>query len=109
MEIIKKREEKAILRNGEEDRFGSDYLGLLLKAHHDADDKQRISVEDLINECKAFYFAGQETTTVLLAWTVLLLAIHADWQEKARKEVLQIFGERTPNADGISKLKTVRN
>ena len=46
---------------------------------------------------------------ILLAWTVFLLALHTDWQEEARKEVLQLFGKQTPNLDGIGKLTTVRN
>lgn len=78
LEIVKKREEKAT--SGGEDGFGSDFLGLLVKARHDANDKQRISVDYLVDECKTFYFAGQETTNTLLAWTVFLLAFHTDWQ-----------------------------
>ncbi|XP_061994531.1 cytochrome P450 CYP749A22-like isoform X1 [Rosa rugosa] len=103
--IVKKREDKAM--NGEEESFGSDFLGLLLKAHHDTNDIQRISVDDLVDECKSFYFVGQETSNTLLSWTVLLLALHTDWQEKARKEVLQLFGKQTPNPDGLAKLKTM--
>ncbi|XP_021824405.1 cytochrome P450 CYP749A22-like [Prunus avium] len=105
IEIVEKREKKAM--DGEEDSFGSDFLGLLLKAHHDTNDSQRISVDDLVDECKTFYFAGQETTNSMLAWTVFLLALNTDWQEEARKEVLQLFGRQNPNPDGLSKLKTM--
>ncbi|CAL2231963.1 unnamed protein product [Prunus armeniaca] len=105
LEIVRKREEKVM--TGGEESFGSDFLGLLVKAHHDANDSQRISVDDLIDDCKTFYVAGQETTNSLLAWTVLLLAHHTDWQEEARKEVIQMFGKQTPNPDGIAKLKTM--
>ena len=68
IEIIKKREEKVKnnIGNHEDMSFGSDYLGVLLKAHHDTNDKQRISVEDLVDECKTFYVVGQETTNSLL-------------------------------------------
>ncbi|TQD93135.1 hypothetical protein C1H46_021228 [Malus baccata] len=103
-EIIKKREKKAMA--GEEN-FGSDYLGLLVKAHLDTNDSQKISVDDLVNECKTFYFAGQETTNGVLAWIVFLLALHTDWQVKARKEVLQLFGKQNPTHDDIAKLKTM--
>lgn len=107
MKIIKEREAKA-MRIGEEDNFGNDFLGLLLKAHHDANVDQRITVDELIDECKTLYFAGQDTTASLLNWTILLLAIHTDWQDQARKEVMQIFGKQNrPNHEGISKLKTV--
>ncbi|PON79756.1 Cytochrome P450, E-class, group I [Parasponia andersonii] len=105
IEIIKKRENKVM--NGEEDSFGSDFLGVLLNAHHDADINQRISVDNMVDECKTFYFAGQETTNSLLAWTVFLLAVNTDWQEKARTEVLDLFGKEKPNPDGITKLKSM--
>ncbi|KAK9921891.1 hypothetical protein M0R45_030384 [Rubus argutus] len=105
LEIIKKREKKAVMEK--EDSFGSDFLGLLLKAHHDADDNSKISLDDIIDQCRTIYFAGQETTNSLLPWTVFLLALHPDWQEEARKEVLQLFGKQNPNSDGIAKLKTM--
>ncbi|KAK9934960.1 hypothetical protein M0R45_022080 [Rubus argutus] len=105
VDIVKKREKEAM--TGEENKFGNDFLGLLLKAHHGADDNQRISVDEVIDECKIFYFAGHETTNALLAWTIFLLAIHPDWQEEARNEVLQLFGKQTPNPDGLAKLKTM--
>lgn len=106
MEIIKKREDK--VASGEVDGFGNDYLGLLLKASKDKDESKRIKLDDLISECKTFYFAGQETTNTLLTWTVFLLAVHPEWQEEARKEVVSTFGLEEPNFDDIAKLKTVK-
>ncbi|WRX14261.1 Cytochrome P450 - like 10 [Theobroma cacao] len=67
----------------------------------------RTAFEDLVDECKTFYFAGQETTNSLLAWTVLVLAIHTDWQEKARREVIEVFGNKNPHSEGIANLKTM--
>ncbi|XP_024159147.1 cytochrome P450 CYP749A22 [Rosa chinensis] len=107
LEIVKKRENKAVTQQ-DEHNFGGDFLGLLLKAHHDdCNDRYRVTKDDIIDQCKALYFAGQETTNGLLAWTVFLLALHQDWQEEARKEVLQLFGKQNPNSDGISRLKTM--
>ncbi|KAL6198870.1 hypothetical protein ACLB2K_028658 [Fragaria x ananassa] len=107
LEIVKKRENKAVVKQ-DENNFGEDLLGLLLKAHHeDSNDRYRVTIDDIIDQCKALYFAGQETTNGLLAWTVLLLALHQDWQEEARKEVLQLFGKQNPSSDGISRLKTM--
>ncbi|KAK8486983.1 hypothetical protein V6N11_061056 [Hibiscus sabdariffa] len=108
MKIVKKREEKVM--NGEADSFGNDFLGLLVHAYHDSDEENRLSMEDLVDECKTFYLAGlsgQETVNSLLAWTVFLLAIHGDWQEKARREVIKIFGNQNPYPEGIDKLKTM--
>ncbi|XP_062011152.1 cytochrome P450 CYP749A22-like [Rosa rugosa] len=105
LEIVKKREMEATI--GEDNSFGNDFLGLLLEAHHGSNDKQRISIDELVEECRTFYFAGQETTNSILSWIILLLAQHPDWQEEARKEVLQLFGKQTPNYDGLAKLKTM--
>lgn len=107
MEIVKRREDE--VRRGRADSFGTDFLGSLLKAHHDMDPKNQISAVDIIDECKTFYFAGQETTYSLLSWSILLLSTHTDWQHKARKEVHQLFGEENPNSEGLARLKTVSN
>ncbi|RZC51615.1 hypothetical protein C5167_020038 [Papaver somniferum] len=108
LEIIKKREE--MMKRGElSDGYGRDYLGLLLNANKDPDELKRISVQDMVDECKTMYFAGHETTASLLTWTCLLLAIHTDWQDQARKEVIELMGEKSQIFDEkcIAKLKIV--
>ncbi|KAL0921845.1 hypothetical protein M5K25_008958 [Dendrobium thyrsiflorum] len=104
--IVKKREERK--EKGEIDGYGDDLLGLLMSAHHEIDKEGKITMEDVIDECKTFYFGGQETTASMLSWTSLLLASNEDWQERARLEVMEIFGGRSPTSEdtaSISKLK----
>ncbi|OMO80853.1 Cytochrome P450 [Corchorus capsularis] len=105
MEMVKKREEKVF--SGEANSFGTDFLGSLINAFHDPDKNNRLSEQELVDNCKTFYFGGHETSTAALAWTVLLLAIHQDWQEKARKEVFEVFGNQNPHSEGIARLKTM--
>ena len=69
-----------------------------------------MSTDDIIGECKLFYFAGMETTSVLLTWTMVVLAMHQEWQDRAREEVLRVFGggcRSVPDYDGLSRLKIV--
>ncbi|CAA6671345.1 unnamed protein product [Spirodela intermedia] len=47
--------------------------------------------EDVIEEYRLFYFAGQETISVLLTWTMVVLSMHQDWEARAREEVLQWY------------------
>ncbi|XP_075100458.1 cytochrome P450 CYP72A616-like [Nicotiana tabacum] len=103
--IIEKREDA--VRGGISDN--DDILGLLLKARN-ADNKSKaggLTTEDVIEECKEFYFAGQDTTTALLSWTMVVLSMHPEWQDKARKEVFQVIGKNKPKFDDLNQLKLI--
>ncbi|KAG2647046.1 hypothetical protein PVAP13_2KG536100, partial [Panicum virgatum] len=95
------REEKA--------GYGNDLLGLMLEAcapEHGGD--QLLSMDEIIDECKTFFFAGQETTSHLLTWAMFLLSTHPDWQEKLREEVRRECGDdrdRAPTHDMLNKVK----
>ncbi|RVX15512.1 Cytochrome P450 CYP72A219 [Vitis vinifera] len=99
--IILKR--KQTMKPG--DLGNDDLLGLLLQCQEQTDSE--MTIEDVIEECKLFYFAGQETTANWLTWTILLLSMHPNWQEKAREEVLQLCGKKMPDIEAINRLKIV--
>ncbi|XP_068311071.1 cytochrome P450 CYP72A219-like [Pyrus communis] len=109
MGIINKREEG--IRAGEATK--DDLLGILMESNlkeikeHGNNKRVGMSTDDVIEECKLFYFAGQETTSLLLVWTMVLLGQNQIWQDRAREEVLQVFGSNKPDFDGIIHLKVV--
>ncbi|CAL8100689.1 unnamed protein product [Prunus armeniaca] len=96
------RKEQA-MENGEV--CSNDLLGLLLQCKEQ--EQNSMTIEDVIEECKLFYFAGQETTANWLTWTMIVLSMHPSWQEKAREEVLRVCGKETPDLGSINRLKIV--
>lgn len=90
--------------------YGSDLLGLMLEACIATDQGREqhqlsLSIDEIIHECKTFFFAGHETTSLLLTWTVFLLSVYPEWQARLRLEALRECGKENPNGDNLSKLK----
>nr|AIL49061.1 secologanin synthase [Nothapodytes nimmoniana] len=89
-----------------------DFLGILFGMHVNEIQQGNyqsagMRIEEIIGECKLFYFAGQDSTSTLLVWTMVILSRFPEWQARAREEVLQAFGDKKPDYDGISRLKIV--
>ncbi|KAK8559121.1 hypothetical protein V6N12_042404 [Hibiscus sabdariffa] len=90
-------------RNELDEDGPKDLLGSLIEASYSS---PNITVPDIIEECKSFFFAGKQTTSNLLTWTTILLAMHPEWQVQARDEVLRVCGSRDlPTRDDVVKLK----
>ena len=91
--------------------YGSDLLGLILEEETKGNTKgPKLTTQHVIDECKTFFFAGHETVAGLLAWTMVLLSLNQEWQDKARKEVLEICAkgeDLEPNS--LSRLKIVKH
>ncbi|THU56927.1 hypothetical protein C4D60_Mb11t22360 [Musa balbisiana] len=61
----------------------------------------------VVDICKNVYFAGHETTAVTTSWCLMLLALHPQWQARARAEAAAVCGHRPPNANSLQKMKTL--
>lgn len=63
----------------------------------------------VVDNCKNIYFAGHETTAVAASWCLMLLALHPEWQERARAEVMEVCGRggRSLDANALQEIKIV--
>ncbi|WVZ54204.1 LOW QUALITY PROTEIN: hypothetical protein U9M48_005041 [Paspalum notatum var. saurae] len=90
--------------------YGTDLLGLMLKANAAGQSQRRavmLRMDEIIDECKTFFFAGHETTAHLLTWSMFLLGTHPDWQRRLRDEVLRECAGPGGDALRLSKLEVV--
>ncbi|CAN6441931.1 unnamed protein product [Victoria cruziana] len=114
VDLIHKRREKSEAGD-EESESNRDLLGRMIAASERraaggprGSPAPAITVQDIVEECKTFFFAGKQTTSNLLTWTTVLLAMHPEWQDAARAEVIRHCGPRSvPTKHAIAHLKTM--
>lgn len=84
-EVIRRK--KDALEKGKDP--GKDLLTLLLKSNmsNEIPPDQRISNEDLFNQISTFLFAGSDTSSLALTWTLQLLSEYPDVQNRLRCEI----------------------
>lgn len=112
MEIIESR--KDCVEIGRTNSYGNDLLGILLDEMRMMKEKKKsnngfnLNLQLIMDECKTFFFAGHETTALLLTWTLMLLASNPTWQEKVREEVKEVCNNGgIPSYEHLSKLTIV--
>lgn len=80
-----------------------DLLDMLLDAKYD--DGKSMEEEQLIDEILILFTAGHETTSNALTFTMQLLALHPEWQDKIYNERSEIKSESDDLMDLVSKSK----
>ena len=85
-----------------------DILSSLLQVI-DCDTNERFSFEEILDQVAMLFLAGHETTASSLTWTLYLLSMFPQEQEKAYAEVLEVQGEEEITIQHIRKMKYVTN
>ncbi|SEN28522.1 Cytochrome P450 [Loktanella fryxellensis] len=66
---------------------------------------QTFGVEEMVDQVAIFFLAGHETSAAALAWTLYLLALHPDWQDRLATEAAAWDGQFA----GLSTLRATRD
>ncbi|CAL1385135.1 unnamed protein product [Linum trigynum] len=89
-----------------------DLLQMILEGAKDASSSTSSNVvtsldKFIVDNCKAIYFAGQDTTATSASWTLMLLAAHPEWQSRARQEAQQLCKDKIPDLPALQNMKTL--
>ena len=82
---------------------GDDLLGRLVTARDPATGNA-MPAGLIVDNVVTFLMAGHETTSQALTWSLYLLALFPEWQERVREEVLGVAGDGGIGRDEIAKL-----
>lgn len=63
-----------------------DDLATKIMTTPDPETGQTFSTEEMVDQVAIFFLAGHETSASALAWTLYLLAMHPDWQDRIAAE-----------------------
>ncbi|KII92075.1 hypothetical protein PLICRDRAFT_36852 [Plicaturopsis crispa FD-325 SS-3] len=88
---------------------GRDLLSLLLKSNANPalPPAQRISDADILHNINTFMFAGSDTTSLALTWTLLLLARDTAAQTRLRTELLSLAVTSADSEEEMQALNAV--
>lgn len=98
LQVVKERKEATSKKN---------LLQMVLEGTKNSDLSPYGTNSYIVDNCKNIYLAGYETTAVSATRCLMLLASNPEWQTRVRIGVLQICGNRFPDADRLCRMKQV--
>ena len=83
------------------DGTAPDDLATKIMTTADPETGETFGVDEMVDQVAIFFLAGHETSASALAWTLYLLAMHPDWQDKLAVEAQDL----TPDFWSLLKLR----
>ncbi|TDE35074.1 cytochrome P450 [Antarcticimicrobium sediminis] len=71
----------------------------------DPDTGQGFDTEEMVDQVAIFFLAGHETSASALAWTLYLMALYPEWQDKVATEAAAL----EPDFGAVSRLRISRD
>ncbi|KAH9486659.1 Cytochrome P450 monooxygenase 197 [Psilocybe cubensis] len=82
-------ERKTAVQISEEDGE-NDLLSLLIKSNMLSKPSERLTDQELLDQCSTFFMAGSDSVAVALSWCFHLLSLNPDIQKRLRAEIKSI-------------------
>lgn len=82
-----------------------DDLATKIMTTEDPETGEKFSVDEMVDQVAIFFLAGHETSASALAWTLYLLAMYPEWQDKIAAEAADLEEDFSQ----IKKLKHTRD
>ncbi|QBF32088.1 cytochrome P450 [Thalassococcus sp. S3] len=83
-----------------------DDLASKIMTTEDPETGERFDTEEMVDQVAIFFLAGHETSASALAWTLYLMALYPDWQERVAEEAQAL---EHPDFAVMSRLKLSRD
>ncbi|KAM1160019.1 hypothetical protein ACFX13_033867 [Malus domestica] len=110
LKLVRDRQKKIQLGGASE----KDLLQMILESAATSTEMPSHKTDQFIlDNCKTIYFAGSETTALSASWTLMLLALQPEWQERVRAEIVEACGgvdqlhHCLQDVDKLRKMKTL--
>jgi cytochrome P450 len=86
-----------------------DDLATKIMTTPDPETGETFETSEMVDQVAIFFLAGHETSASALAWSLYLLALYPQWQERVAKEATREIGAEIPYFSIINRLKTARS
>ncbi len=83
-----------------------DDLATKIMTQPDPETGETFSAAEMVDQVAIFFLAGHETSASALAWTLYLLALYPDWQDRLAEEAQALHA---PDFGQVSKLRIARD
>jgi cytochrome P450 len=103
--------EQLTLERMEEIRNGTapDDLATKIMTTQDTQTGERFSTGEMVDQVAIFFLAGHETSASALGWSLMLLAMYPEWQEKVAAEAQEVIDPEVPYFSTVSRLRSTRD
>ena len=86
-----------------------DDLATKIMTTRDPQTGETFSTEEMVDQVAIFFLAGHETSASALAWTLYLMALYPEWQERVADEAQAHLTETAPDFGVLGKLRIARD